>query len=66
MAVTTAAVIGIASTIGATAMSFDQAGKQKDAQRRAERDADEAMEEARKKIEVNFYDKLSIQKNLTS
>lgn len=62
MAVTTAAVIGIAATVGSTAMSFSQAGKQKNAMRNAERDADEAMQAARKKLEVNFYDKLSIQK----
>jgi hypothetical protein len=62
MAVTTAAVIGIAATIGSTTMSFVQAGKQKDAMRNAERDADEAMQAARKKLEQNFYDNLSIQK----
>ena len=62
MAVTTAAVMGIAATAASTTMSFVQAGDQRDAQRNAERDADEAMQEARKKLEVNFYDKLSIQK----
>jgi len=62
MAVTTAAVIGIAATAASTTMSFVQAGKQKDAMRNAERDADEAMQAARKKLEENFYDKLSIQK----
>jgi hypothetical protein len=43
-------------------MSFAQAGKQKQAQRNAERDADQAMQEARKKLEINFYDSLAIQK----
>jgi hypothetical protein len=62
MAVTTAAVIGIAATAASTTMSFVQAGKQKEAMRNAERDADEAMQAARKKLEQNFYDKLSIQK----
>ncbi len=62
MAVTTAAVVGIAATVGTTTMSFVQAGKQKKAQRQAERDAAEAMQEAKKKLEVNVYDKLSIQK----
>jgi hypothetical protein len=62
MAVTTAAVIGIAATVGSTTMSFVQANKQKKAQREAERDADEAMQQARKKLEVNVYDKLGIQK----
>jgi hypothetical protein len=62
MAVTTAAVIGIAATVGSTTMSFVQANKQKKAQREAERDADEAMQAAKKKLEVNVYDNLSIQK----
>jgi hypothetical protein len=62
MAVTTAAVIGIAATAASTTMSFVQAGKQKEAMRNAERDADEAMQAARKKLEQNFYNKLSIQK----
>lgn len=62
MAVTTAAVVGIAATAASTTMSFVQAGKQKDAMRNAERDAEEAMAAARKKLEVNVYDKLSIQK----
>jgi hypothetical protein len=62
MAVTTAAVIGIVATAASTTMSFVQAGKQKDAMRNAERDADEAMQAARKKLEQNFYDNLSIQK----
>lgn len=62
MAVTTAAVIGIAATVGSTAMSFSQAGKQRNAMRNAERDADEAMQAARKKLEVNVYDVLSVQK----
>jgi hypothetical protein len=59
---TIAAGIGLAATAATTTGSFIQAGKQKEAQRNAERDADEAMQAARKKLEVNFYDKLSIQK----
>ena len=59
---TIAAGIGLAATAASTTMSFVQAGKQKEAQRNAERDAAEAMQEARKKLEVNVYDKLSIQK----
>lgn len=62
MAVTTAAVIGIAATAASTTMSFVQAGKQKEAMRNAERDADEAMQAARKKLEQNFYNQLSIKK----
>jgi hypothetical protein len=59
---TIAAGIGLAATAATTTSSFIQAGKQKEAQRNAERDADEAMQAARKKLETNFYDKLSIQK----
>lgn len=62
MAVTTAAVIGIAATAATTTMSFVQAGKQKSAQRQAERDADEAMTNARKKLETNFYAQQGIKK----
>jgi type II secretory pathway pseudopilin PulG len=62
MAVTTAAVIGIASTAATTGMSFAQAGKQRKAMNQAERDAEEAMQAARKKLEVNVFDQLAIQK----
>ena len=59
---TVAAGIGLAATAGSTTMSFLQAGKQKSAMRNAERDADQAMQEARKKLDINFYDSLAIQK----
>lgn len=63
MAVATAVAIGsLALSAASTGMSFLQAGKQGQAQRQAERDASEAMQAARKKLEVNVYDKLSIQK----
>lgn len=59
---TIAAGVGLAATAATTGMSFAQAGKQKKAMRQAERDADEAMQAARKKLEVNVFDQLSIQK----
>jgi len=59
---TIAAAAGLAATAGSTGMSFAQAGKQKQAQSDAERDADQAMQEARKKLEINFYNQLAIQK----
>ena len=65
MAIATAtalAAVSLAATAATTTASFVQAGKQKDAQRQAERDADEAMAAARKKLEVNYYDQLSIKK----
>tara|TARA_B110000977_G_scaffold200472_1_gene291127 strand:+ start:11224 stop:12141 length:918 start_codon:yes stop_codon:yes gene_type:complete len=57
-----AAGVGLAATAVGTVQSFDQASKQKKAQREAERKADQMMAEARKKLEVNFADALSIQK----
>jgi vacuolar-type H+-ATPase subunit H len=65
MAIATAtalAIGGLALSAGTTGLSFAQAGKQKKAMRQAERDAQEAMESARKKLEVNVYENLSIQK----
>lgn len=62
MAVTTAAVVGMAATAATTGMSFAQAAKQNKLQKEAQRDAEKAMAEARKKLEVNYYDQLSIQK----
>lgn len=62
MFTTVAAGIGLAATAATTGMSFANAGKQKKAMQQAERDADEAMQEARKKLEVNVYDKLAINK----
>jgi len=54
--------VGIATTAGTTAMSFVQAGKQRKLKRQAEDDAAEAMAAARKKLDVNFYEQLAINK----
>ncbi len=65
MAIATSTAIAGASlalTAASTAGSFIQAGKQRDAMRQAEADADTAMKEARKKLETNFYESLSINK----
>lgn len=62
MFTTIAAGIGLASTAATTGMSFAQAGKQRKLMRQAEAEADRAMQEARKKLEVNVYDKLAINK----
>jgi hypothetical protein len=59
---TVAAGIGLATTAATTGMSFANAGKQRRLMREAESAADAAMQEARKKLEVNVYDKLAIQK----
>ena len=50
------------ATAATTGMSFAQASKQKKLQRQAESEANKAMMEARKKLEVNFYEQLGIQK----
>jgi vacuolar-type H+-ATPase subunit H len=62
MAATTAAVVGIVSGVAGTAMSFAQAAKQQQNIRAAQAKADQAMQEARKKLEVNYFDQLAIQK----
>jgi hypothetical protein len=63
IATTTAiALAGLAVSAGSTAASFGQAAKQKKIQREAESDATKAMAEARKKLDVNFYEQLGIQK----
>jgi hypothetical protein len=60
MFTTIAAGIGLAATAATTGMSFAQASKQRKAMREAEKAADTAMQEARKKLDVNVYDKLAI------
>ena len=65
MAATTAAIasgIGIASSLGGAAMSFTQANKQKKLQGQAEAEADKAMAAARARLDVNYMDALSVQK----
>lgn len=54
--------IGIASSLGGAAMSFTQANKQKKLQSQAEAEADKAMTEARGRLDVNYMDALSVQK----
>ena len=63
MGVATAVAIGgLALQAGSTINSFAQAGEQKNKQRQAEAAAKAAMEEARKKLEINFTDELAINK----
>jgi hypothetical protein len=61
-AATSIAIAGLAVSAGSAGMSFAQAGKQRKLQREAQQDAQKAMQEARKKLEVNYYDQLAIQK----
>lgn len=57
-----AAGVGLAATAATTTGSFIQAGKQRRLQRQAEADAAKAMEAARKKLEINVFEGLAIQK----
>ena len=61
---TIATGIGLAATAATTGASFAQAGKQKKMQRQAEAEADKALQEARKKLDVNFYEQLGINKEV--
>jgi len=63
MAVATAVALGGLALSGvSTAMSFTQAGEQQAKQRQAEAAAAASMAEARKKLEVNFYDQQAVKK----
>ena len=59
---TIAAGVGLAATAATTYSSFKQAKEQRNAAIDAQEKADKAMEEARKKLDVNFYASLSIPK----
>jgi len=59
---TIATVAGLAATAATTTGSFIQASKQKKLQKEAEAEADRALADARKKLEVNFYKNLGLQK----
>ena len=62
MAAVTAAVVGIAATGLTTGMSFAQANKQKKLERQAVQEADKAMASARARLDVNYMNALSVQK----
>jgi hypothetical protein len=65
MAVATSTALAVASigaSVAGSVQSFTQASAQKRMQQQAQQDAEKAMAEARKKLEVNYMDKLAIQK----
>jgi hypothetical protein len=63
MALATAIALGgLALSAGSTAMSFAQVGEQKKKQRDAEAAAATAMEEARKKLSINYANELAVRK----
>jgi len=60
----TALAIGsIATSVGSAGMSFAEAGKQRKLQKEAESEAAKALVEARKKLDVNYYENLGINKD---
>lgn len=61
-AATTMAIVGTGLSAATTGASFAQAAKQKDLQRKAEYEAKKSMEDARRALEKNFYEGLSIPK----
>jgi len=56
------AIAGLAVSVGTTTMSFAQANKQKNLQKAAEQKANELLEDAKKRLDVNVYEALAIQK----
>ena len=62
MAVATAAIGGLVIAGVSAGASFSQASKQRKLQQQAEDDASKAMAEARKKLDVNFAEKMSVKK----
>jgi len=57
-----AAGVGLAVTAATTAASFAQMAEEKEKKKKAEDAAAAAMMEARKKLDVNYYEQLGIQK----
>ena len=59
---TGALIVGSTAAVAGSIQSFSQAGKAKKRQEKAERLAANAMEDARKRLGVNVFEQLSIQK----
>jgi hypothetical protein len=57
-----AAGVGLAATAATTVKSFSDARKQKKLQQEAQAEAERAMAEAKKRLEINVYEKLGIAK----
>ena len=56
------AIIGVAASVGGSVMSFTQANKQRKLEKQAVAEADKAMALARARLDVNYMNALSIQK----
>ena len=57
---TIATAVGLAATAATTTRSFVQAGKAKNAQRAAEKEAERKLAEAKEKLDVNYLEGLSL------
>jgi len=57
-----ATVVGILSSLGSAGASFAQAGKQARMAKKAKAEAERAFAEAKKNLQVNFYEQLGIQR----
>ena len=57
-----AAGVGVAASVGGSVMSFTQANKQRKLEKQAVAEADKAMSSARARLDVNYMDALSVQK----
>ena len=57
-----ATVVGILSSLGSAGASFTQAGKQARMAKKAKAEAERAFAEAKKNLQVNFYEQLGIQR----
>jgi hypothetical protein len=62
MATGTIAAIGLGTTLASSGVSFYQAEQNKKKQKEADAAAQKAMDEARAKLDINYYEKLGIQK----
>lgn len=60
MAMVTSAVVGLAATAASTAMSFAQAAEQNSIKNKAEAEAEKALAEAKKRLDVNVYEALDV------
>jgi len=61
-AATTMAIVGTGISAATTGLSFAQAAKQRDLQKKAELEAKESMKKARRALEKNYYEGIAIPK----
>jgi hypothetical protein len=62
MGLTAAGIVGITTALGSAGASFTQAGKQTDLTKKADAAAKRAIAKAKAELDVNFYEKIGIQR----